>query len=168
MPTRATFAPTPNSARSTFSSLVAVSNKCQQHALESCTRHILLDSIIFLTSSNKRLVLVSCKFVNFDHFIPNHQSLQKCLGAASQPRFWLAPARAAFEMLLWLMICFAKLLLPHLDFAATSYKTGAKLIEWQRESHMDPCGPHGHILTHMTHMAPYDSYGPIWTHMGPY
>ena len=115
MLTRATSVPTPNSAGSTFSSLAAVSSPFLQNVLESLTRHVLLDSIIFRACTNKLLVLVSCRFVNFEHFIRNHPSLQKCLGASPQLHFWFAPARAAFEMLLWLMNC-CETLAPALGF----------------------------------------------------
>ena len=103
MLTRDTFAHTPNSAGSTFSSLVNVSSPFLKNVLESLTRQAILDSIIFRACTNKLLVLVSCRFVNVEHFLKNHPSLQKCLGASPQPRFWFAPARAAFKMLQWPM-----------------------------------------------------------------
>ena len=119
MPTRATFAHTQNSAGSTFSSLVSVSRPFLRNVLESLTRQVILDSIIFRACTNKLLVLVSCRFMNFQHFLKNHPSLQKCLGASPQPRFWFVPAIAAFKMLLWLMT-FCKTLTPALGFCCDS------------------------------------------------
>ena len=103
MLTRATFAHARNSAGSTFSSLVSVSGPFLQNTLESLTRQLLIDSMIFRACTNKLLVLASCRFMNFERFLKNRTCLGKCLGASPQQHFCSASAIAAFEMLLWLM-----------------------------------------------------------------
>ena len=112
MLSRGAFAHTRNSTGSTFSSLVAVSSPFLQNVLANFTRQVILDSIIFRACTHKLLMLVSYRFVSFEHFSlithPCKSAWERYHNHVSGLHPRQRPSKRCCGSLF-----FAKLLLPH-------------------------------------------------------
>ena len=75
MLTRDTIAHTPNSAGSTYHSLVSMPSQFVENVLESFTRQRILCYTYFETCRDKLLVHVWCMFLLFDSCHSNQQNL---------------------------------------------------------------------------------------------